>query len=100
MKSTTSRVIASKIEKLVADKHLNRNSTIFDWLMLVSLGAKHLRPVNSTGGSWKYSSLSDRTVEITSALKSLGVEFTLSNDAPKGGKTGALITITTKVKQV
>jgi len=99
MKSTTSKTLASKIEKLVADKHLNRNSTVFDWLMRVSRGSDRIRPVNVQGRG-NYRTTSDRTREITSALIGLGIEFRLTNDAPQGGKTGALITITTKVKQV
>lgn len=97
MKSTTAKTLTRKIEAQVKAKHLNRNSVIFDSLMQVAQGVTELRPVTSSGRG-NYRSLSDRTVELTSALKGLGVEFTLTNDAPRGGRTGALITITTKVR--
>jgi hypothetical protein len=51
------------------------------------------RPVISSGGSWKYSSLYDETFTITNWLKSNSIDFEVSNDAPKGGKTGAKISL-------
>ena len=36
--------------------------------------------------------------ELTNVLNQLGIEFTKGNDAPRGGKTGAFVKITTKIK--
>jgi hypothetical protein len=98
MKTTASTVLTSKIEKLTTAKKLTKNSIVYGWLQALVQGETTFRPVYTQGSSWKYSSLVDKTNELTSALSLLGVEFEQGNDAPRGGKTGAFIKIVTKVK--
>jgi len=99
MKTTSKKSLEKRIEKLVNSKKVNKTSILYGWLKELKEGKKEFRPVYSSGGSWKHSSLFDRTIELTTVLNALKIEYKLSNDAPKGGKTGALITIITKVKQ-
>lgn len=87
-----------KLSKLVAEKKVNKNSIVYGWINELIAGKKEFRPVYSQGSSWKYSSLFDRTVEFTSLLNLMGIEYRSGNDSPRGGKTGAFIIITTKVK--
>lgn len=98
MKTTTSTTLVKKIQKLVDAKKLNKNSLVYGWLNNLIEGQKEFRPVFTQGSSWKHSSLIDKTSEFESVLRLLKIEFTKGNDAPRGGKTGAFIKITTKIK--
>lgn len=96
MKTTKSTTLAKRIEKLVASKELSKNSLVYGWVLSLKTN-EVLRPVFSQGSSWKHSSLVDKTQELTSVLRKLGVEYTTGNDAPRGGKTGAFVKISTKI---
>ena len=98
MKTTKSTALAKKIEKLVNAKELNKNSLVYGWVKEIEAGATDFRPVFSQGSSWKHSSLVDKTTELETVLRKLGLSFSTSNDAPRGGKTGVRIDILTKVK--
>ena len=98
MKTTKSTTLVKKIEKLVLAKDLNRNSLVYGWVKEIESGATEFRPVFSQGRSWKHSSLVDKTTELETVLRNLGLNFSTSNDAPRGGKTGVRIDILTKVK--
>ena len=98
MKSTSAAQIEKKLAKLVDSKVVNKTSIIYGWVKEIIGGNKVFRPVYSQGSSWKHSSLFDRTFEFTNILKMLDIEYTLTNDSPRGGKIGALLTITTKIK--
>ena len=98
MKTTKSTTLAKKIEKLVLAKELNKNSLVYGWVKEIEAGATEFRPVFNQGSSWKYSSLVDKTTEFEAVLRKLGLNFSTSNDAPRGGKTGVRIDILTKVK--
>ena len=98
MKTTKSTTLAKKIEKLVLVKELNRNSLVYGWVKEIEAGTTAFRPVFSQGSSWKHSSLVDKTTEFETVLRKLGLSFSTSNDAPRGGKTGVRIDILTKVK--
>lgn len=63
----------------------------------IQSGEKTIRPAY-TNGSGKYTSNQDHTSQTCKILKELGIEFVLTNDAPRGSVTGNLITITTKIK--
>ena len=97
MKTTSTLVLAKKIEKLVATKELSKNSLIYGWINDMAQGEKVFRPVYSQGSSWKHSSLIDKTKEFTDILKKLRIEYSTTNDAPRGGKTGFRIDISTKI---
>jgi hypothetical protein len=97
MKTTKNTVLAKKIEKLVLTKQLNKNSLVYGWICEVFNGSKEFRPVFTQGRTWKHSSLVDKTNELTEILKKLNISFAVSNDAPKGGKTGVKVEILTKI---
>lgn len=97
MKSTASSVLTKKIDKLVKAKELSKNSIIYKTLLALKTG-QVIRPVYAQGSTWKHSSLTDITLGLTAALNKLGVDFEQGNDAPRGGKTGAFVKITTKIK--
>lgn len=96
MKTTKTSTLAKRIEKLVATKELNKNSLVYGWVSNLQSN-EVLRPVFSQGSTWKHSSLVDKSFELTSVLRKLGVEFTTGNDAARGGKTGYFVKITTKI---
>ena len=99
MQTTKSTTLAKRIKKLAANKEITKNSLVYGWLTEIVNGVTEFRPVFTQGSTWNRSSLVDKSYELTVALKKLGLEFKSSNDAPRGGKTGFRIDITTKVKQ-
>lgn len=62
-----------------------------------AVNGNKIRPVH-TSGRGRFCSNLDYTQQVIQLLNSLGIEYTFTNDAPKGGLTGNLITITTKIK--
>jgi hypothetical protein len=98
VKTTTSKVLLSKIEKLTSSKQLSKSSLVYGWLLGIAKGETIIRPVFVQGRTFKHSSLIDKTDELTRALSLLNVRFGQGNDAPRGGKTGAFVRIDTKVK--
>lgn len=100
MKTTTESVLAKKIEKLVATKELSKNSIVYSWLNAMTQGEKVFRPVYTQGSSWKHSSLIDKSNELTSVLKKLKIDYSTTNDAPRGGKTGFRLDVLTKIKNL
>ena len=96
MKTTKSTSLAKRIEKLVANKELSKNSLVYGWVSNLSTN-ELLRPVFTQGSTWKHSSLIDKTNELTKVLRLLSIDFIIGNDAPRGGKTGAFVKITTKI---
>lgn len=96
MKTTKASVLAKKIEKLVATKELNKNSLVYGWISNMKSG-EEFRPVFTQGSTWKHSSLVDKTYELETVLRKLGVSFLTTNDAPRGGKTGVRIDVLTKI---
>ena len=99
MKTLTKNSAEKKLAKLAANKEIYKTSIVYGWINELIEGEREFRPVYSQGSSWKYSSLFDRTVEFTNILKAMGIEFVSGNDAPKGGRTGAFIKITTKIRK-
>ena len=95
MKTLTKNSATKKLAKL----GISKKSIVYGWINELIEGRKEFRPVYSQGSSWKHSSLFDRRVEFTTILKAMGIEFVSGNDAPKGGKTGAFIKITTKIRK-
>ena len=97
MKTSKSTSVVKRIEKLVANKELNKNSLVYGWLNSMVNGEKEFRPVFTQGSTWKHSSLVDKTYELESILRKLNISFSTTNDAPRGGKTGVRVDILTKI---
>ena len=97
MKTSKATSVVKRIEKLVANKELSKNSLVYTWLMKMTAGEKEFRPVFTQGSTWRHSSLVDKTNELQTALRKLNISFATTNDAPRGGKTGARIDILTKI---
>jgi hypothetical protein len=57
---------------------------------------RKIRPV-TTSGTGRFCKNMDYTSDICSLLNLLGVKFTFTNDSPRGGLTGNLITIESKI---
>ena len=96
MKTTSTIALNKRIEKLTATKELNKTSLVYGWVKELKSN-EVLRPVFSQGSTWKHSSLVDKTIELTTVLRKLGIEFTTGNDSSRGGKTGYFVKITTKI---
>lgn len=60
--------IEKSIDKLVSNKELSKNSLVYKWFS-----------------------------DLKSVLRKLRIEFIEGNDAPRGGKTGYFVQITTKI---
>jgi hypothetical protein len=99
MKTLSKASAERKLAKLVSEKKLEKRSIVYGWVKELIAGKKDFRPVYSQGSSWKHSSLVDKRKELTTILKAMGVEYKSGNDAPRGGRTGAFISITTKIKK-
>lgn len=93
MKTTSKSALAKRIAKL----NISKNSLVYGWITNLETN-QVLRPIFTQGTSWKHSSLVDKEFELTNVLNQLGIEFTKGNDAPRSGKTGAFVKITTKIK--
>jgi hypothetical protein len=92
MKTTKRTALNKRILKL----KLASNSIIGNMIADLKKGDR-LRPVYSQGSTWKYSSLIDKSGELKSTLNFLGINYTIGNDSPRGGKTGYYIEILTKI---
>ena len=92
LKTTKRSVLNAKIEKL----NFAKNSIVGNMIKNLNTGDK-LRPVYSTGGSWRFSSLKDYRSELEKNLIDLGISFETGNDATRGGRTGYYVQITTKI---
>ena len=92
LKTTKRSALNAKIEKL----NFAKNSIVGNMIKNLNTGDK-LRPVYSTGGSWRFSSLKDYSVELEKNLIDLGISFETGNDATRGGRIGYYVQITTKI---
>ena len=96
MKTTKRTSLEKRINKLVAEKRLSKNSLVYSWVSNLQTN-EVLRPVFVQGKTFKHSSLIDKQLELSLVLRTLGIEYVVGNDAPRGGKTGAFVKITTKI---
>lgn len=99
MKTTKNTVLAKKVQRLVDSKTISKKSLVYGWIQEIIKGETYFRPVFSQGSTWKHSTLVDKTREFETILKALNLSYKVSNDAPRGGKTGARIDINTRVIQ-
>lgn len=102
MKTLTINSASKKLESLTVRSETNKypvskTSIAYKSVKQIIEGSKTIRPCY-TSGSGRFTSNQDHTNETTSLLSKIGIEFTLTNDAPRGSATGNLITITTKIK--
>lgn len=102
MKNLTINSASKKLEALTIKSESNKypvskTSIAYKSVRSVIEGSKAIRPCY-TSGRGRFTSNQDHTTEVTSLLSKIGIEFTLTNDAPRGSVTGNLITITTKIK--
>ena len=97
MKTTKQTVLAKKVQKLVEAKTITKNSLVYKWISEIIDGKKEFRPIFTQGSTWKNSSLVDKSVEFETVLRNLNIDFSISNDSPRGGKTGYRFDINTKV---
>ena len=103
MKSTTKKIAAKKLAKLNVSKTSIAYQVTSELLELPNAKKTYkifgniIRPVH-TSGSGRFTSNQDHTKSIADLLFSLGIVTIESNDSPRGGLTGNLLTITTKLK--
>jgi hypothetical protein len=93
MKTMTIKSATKKREAL----KISHNSNVYGYLSSIIGGIKTIRPCYSNG-SGKWTTNMDSTLGLTIALNKMGIELKLTNDAPRGSKTGNLITIITKIR--
>ena len=102
MKTLSVKSASSKLENLTIKSETNvrpisKTSIVYRFAQDIISGAKSIRPCY-TSGSGRFTSNQDHTESLKMLLNKLGIEYTLTNDSPRGGLTGNLITITTKIK--
>ena len=101
MKTLSSKSASSKLEKLTIKSETNqfpisKNSIAYKFALEIIAGAKQIRPCY-TSGTGRFCSNQDHTDSLKVLLNKIGIEYTFSNDSARGGLTGNLITITTKI---
>jgi hypothetical protein len=101
MKSTTKIIAAKKLAKSTVSKTSIAYQIAFDIVNDTNKSYKvrgnEIRPVH-TSGSGRFTSNLDYTNATKSLLSEIGIDTVLTNDSPRGGLTGNLLTITTKFK--
>jgi len=103
MKSTTKLIAAKKLAKLEISKTSIAYQIVAEVLGLPKSSKTYkvfgntIRPVH-TSGSGRFTSNLDYTHPTKNLLTKLGIDTILTNDSPRGGLTGNLLTITTKLK--
>jgi hypothetical protein len=90
MNSVSSKVILKKLNRLS-----NVNKHTYKLILDICNGVTQLRPVYKVPNKL---TIIDVFEELTKVLVKLNIKFVVSNDAPKGGRIGLLITIKTHVK--
>ena len=93
MKTLSKNSAAKKLSKLT----ISKTSITYKLLVDIIQGKKQIRPCY-TSGSGRFTTNQDHTLSLCWKLDEMGIEYKISNDSPRGGKTGTLITISTKIK--
>ena len=73
---------------------VRKNSKAYEFAMRVIKGEKSIRPAY-TLGSGRYCTIQDHTAATIAILEKIGIESVLTNDSPRGGLAGNLLTINT-----
>jgi hypothetical protein len=103
MKSTTKIAATKRLLKLKPQKNTIAYSVVIELLgfpdakKTYKIYGNTIRPVH-TSGRGRFTSNMDYTKDIVSLLSCIGIETILTNDSARGGLTGNLLTITTKIK--
>lgn len=83
--------LLAKLATIIKEQGLTKGNPAYKLIAnALERNCNFIRPVIGSG-SGKWSSIHDNTAAVSNLLKKLGIEFTMTNDAPKGGKTGTLI---------
>lgn len=90
MNSISSKVILKKLNRLS-----NVNKYAYNIIIDISKGLTQVRPVYKVPNKLTIINVYSELIEI---LNKLNINFVVSNDAPKGGQIGLLITIKTHIK--
>jgi hypothetical protein len=90
MNSTNSKVILKKVNRLN-----NVNKHTYKLILNICNGITQVRPIYKVEGKKTVINVLN---EIVVVLNVLSIKFVVTNDAPKGGQIGTLITIKTHVK--
>ena len=100
MKTLSVKSASSKLEKLTIKSEnqfpISKTSIAYKFALEIIAGAKQIRPCY-TSGKGRFCSNQDHTDSLKALLNKIGIEYTFSNDSARGGLTGNLITITTKI---
>jgi hypothetical protein len=89
MNSVSSKVILKKLNRLNnVNKHVN------EIIIHICNGWTEIRPVYKVPNK---KTIINVHLELIEILNKLNINFVVSNDAPKGGQIGILITIKTRV---
>lgn len=91
-------ITRSELNAKIAAKKFAKNNIVGNLLADIQQGKK-IRPIYSSSGSWKHSSLIDKSFQLKIVLKEFGLQFVEGNDAPRGGKTGYYIEITSTITE-
>lgn len=89
MNCQSSKVILKKLQRI---KNINKNT--YNLIIDISKGATQVRPVYKVPDKLTVIDCYDELIKI---LYQFNINFAVSNDAPRRGKIGTIITIKTKV---
>jgi hypothetical protein len=102
MKTLSQKTAIKKLDELTirteGNKPLSKTAMAYKYAKQVIEGKKEIRPVH-TSGTGRFCSNQDHTETTKAVLTKIGIEFVFSNDSKRGGLTGNLLTITTKIKK-
>ena len=73
---------------------VRKNSKAYSFAKRVIMGEKSIRPAY-TLGSGRYCTIQDHTAATIAILDKLGIDYVLTNDSPRDGLAGNLLTINT-----
>jgi hypothetical protein len=90
MNCQSSKVILKKLQRI---KNINKYT--YNLVIEISKGATEVRPVYKVPDKLTIVNVLD---ELIIVLNKLNVNFAISNDAPRKGKIGTIITIKTYIK--
>lgn len=74
------------------NKFSSKGTKVYGWIIEIIEGSKTIRPCY-TSGSGRYISNQNHTSDIDRVLSLMNIKYTLTNDAPRGGDCGNLITV-------
>ena len=90
MNCQSNKVILKKLQRI---ENINKNT--YNLVIDISKGATEIRPVYKVPNKLTIVNVLD---ELIIVLTKLNVNFAISNDAPRKGKIGTIITIKTYIK--